>query len=198
MIKILEDAIEQFASLPGIGKKNATRLALHILKQPKSNVEKFGSAIVNLRNEIKYCECCNMISEDDTCEICRSSRRDVSTICVVESVRDVMSIEATREYKGLYFVLGGVISPMDGIGPDDLPITKLYQMAAKDEVKELILVINSGMEGETTSYYIFKLLSNLNKTVSTLARGVGFGDELEYTDQITLARSIKMRQPFNP
>lgn len=196
MIKILEDAVDQFASLPGIGRKTALRLALHLLKQPKENVLRFGESFITLTRDVKYCTECNMISETSVCEICADKSRDRSTICVVESLMDLLSIEATGEYNGLYFVLGGIISPMDGVGPDDLPLGKLVEKASSEEVKEVIFVLSTGMEGETTSYYLYKILSKFDLKISTLARGVGFGDDLEYTDQMTLGRSIKMRQPF--
>lgn len=196
MIQILQDAVDQFSSLPGIGKKTALRMALHILKQPKENVDKFGSSIMRLRSEVKYCRVCNMISDTDVCPICSDKRRDASLICVVESLRDVLSIEDTGEYYGTYHVLGGIISPMDGIGPDDLPIGTLVARASQDDVKEVILALSTSMEGETTSYYISKVLSKANVKLSCIARGVGFGDDLEYADQLTLGRSIKNRQPF--
>ncbi len=196
MIKILEDAVDQFASLPGVGRKTALRLALHLLKQPKENVQRFGESFITLTRDVKYCTECNMISDTSVCEICANKSRDRSTICVVESLMDLLSIESTGEYNGLYFVLGGIISPMDGVGPDDLPLGKLMEKASSEDVKEVIFVLSTGMEGETTSYYLYKILSKLDLKISTLARGVGFGDDLEYTDQMTLGRSIKMRQPF--
>lgn len=196
MVKILDDAVEQFASLPGIGRKTALRLALHLLKLPKENVVRFGQSFITLAEEVRYCTECNMISDSAVCEICSDKSRDRSIICVVESHMDLLSIEATGEYRGLYFVLGGIISPIDGVGPEDLPFDRLLEKASNGEVKEVILVLSTGMEGETTSYYIYKLLSRLDVKVTTLARGVGFGDELEYTDQLTLGRSIKMRLPL--
>lgn len=198
MIQILQDAVEQMASLPGIGKKSALRQVLYLLKQPKENVERFGNAFIRLRNDVKYCKVCNMISETEVCPICSSSHRDHSVICVVESLRDVISIEETGEYNGTYHVLGGIISPMDGIGPDDLTISQLAARASSGEVKEAILALSMSMEGETTSFYLYRILSPTKVKITSIARGVGFGDDLEYTDQLTLGRSIKNRQPFIP
>lgn len=197
MVPVLDEAVERISSLPGIGERSALRLALWMLRQPKENIKLLGNAILDLVEQVKYCSECNMISEHDKCPICQDLRRDKSTICVVESIRDVMSIEQTGEYNGVYHLLGGVISPIDGIGPDDLSIPKLVERASDDQVKEVILAISKGMEGETTSYYINKVLSSTGVKVSAIARGVGFGDDLEYTDPMTLGMSIKNRVNFN-
>lgn len=194
--RLLEEAVEQFSSLPGIGKKTALRLALHLLKQPKENVEHFGRSFIELRNNVRYCSLCNMISDGDFCPLCSDKRRDHTLLCVVESIRDVMSIEATEEYRGVYFVLGGIISPMDGVGPDDLPINQLKERVQREEIKEVIMALSTGMEGETTAFYICRLLASTGVKVTSIARGVGFGDDLEYTDQLTLGKSIVNRQPL--
>lgn len=196
--KLLQDAVEQLSSLPGIGNKSALRFALYLLKQPVENVERFGNSIVSMRREIKYCTECNMISDGPKCSVCADQRRDHRTICVVESLRDVLSIEATGEYRGVYHVLGGVISPMDGIGPADLPIDALCRRVEGARVDEVILALSTGMEGETTSFYLYKVLSPMNVKITTIARGVAFGDDLEYTDQLTLGKSIANRQIFSP
>lgn len=196
--RLLQDAVEQLSSLPGIGKKSALRFALYLLKQPMENVERFGNSIISLRREIKYCSECNMISESDKCPICADARRDRRTVCVVESLRDVLSIEATGEYRGVYHVLGGVISPMDGVGPADLPIDQLCRRVQDNHIEEVILALSTGMEGETTSFYLYKVLTPLNVKITAIARGVAFGDDLEYTDQLTLGRSIVNRQIFSP
>ena len=196
--KLLQDAVEQLSSLPGIGKKSALRFALYLLKQPVENVERFGNSIVSMRREIKYCTECNMISDGPKCSVCADQRRDHRTICVVESLRDVLSIEATGEYRGVYHILGGVISPMDGIGPADLPIDALCRRVEGARVDEVILALSTGMEGETTSFYLYKVLSPMNVKITTIARGVAFGDDLEYTDQLTLGKSIANRQIFSP
>lgn len=197
MVPVLDEAVERLGTLPGIGERSALRLALWIMRQPQENIALLGKAIVALGTEIKYCSECQMISESERCPVCQDPKRDHSVICVVESVRDVMSIEQTGEYNGLYHVLGGVISPIDGIGPDDLSIPKLVERASNEDVSEVILAISKGMEGETTSYYINKLLSSTGVKVSAIARGVGFGDDLEYTDPMTLGMSIKNRVSFN-
>ncbi len=194
--RLLEDAVEQFSSLPGIGKKTALRLALHLLKQPKENVEHFGRSFIELRNNVRYCSLCNMISDGDFCPLCSDKRRDHTLLCVVESIRDVMSIEATEEYRGVYFVLGGIISPMDGVGPDDLPISYLKERISKEGIKEVVMALSTSMEGETTTFYISRLLSDTGVKITSIARGVGFGDDLEYTDQLTLGKSIVNRQPL--
>ena len=192
----MKEAVEALGSLPSIGEKTALRLALFLLRRPEDEAVRLGNALIRLRTEVRYCRVCNMISEGDVCPICADSHRDHSTICVVESVRDVMSIEDTGEYNGVYHVLGGVISPMDGIGPDDLTIAGLVERVSSPEVREVIIAISRGMEGETTSYYIRRLLDGKGVRISAIARGVGFGDDLEYTDSLTLGMSIKNRTPL--
>ncbi len=194
--KLLEDAVDQIASLPGVGRKSALRYALHLLHEPSANVERFTSAISNMRTGVRYCPDCNMISDDGVCPICGDNSRDRTTVCVVESLRDVLSIENTGQYHGLYHVLGGVISPMDGVGPDDLPIKALVERVARDDVKEVILTLDTDMEGETTSLYIYRQLAFTGVKVSAIARGVAFGDDLEYTDEFTLGKAIVNRQLF--
>lgn len=194
--QLLENAVEQFASLPGIGRKSALRLALHLLKQPVENVERFSRAFTELRKGVRYCRQCNMITDSEICPICEDSRRDTSVICVVESVRDVLSIERTGRYHGLYHVLGGIISPIDGIGPSDLPIENLAERVKSGAVQEVILALSTGMEGETTAFYLYKKLSGLNIKITAIARGIGFGDDLEYADELTLGKSIENRQIF--
>ena len=193
---LLTEAVEAISSLPGVGRRSALRLALHLLKQPQANVHHFTSAIDNLRDQVKYCKCCSMISDSDICSICADSKRDHSQICVVESVRDVMSIEATGQYRGVYHVLGGIISPIQGVGPSDLTIKQLVERAAG--VSEIILALSGDMEGETTAFYIYRQIENLGVRVTSLARGLGFGDDLEYADTLTLGRSIVNRQTFKP
>lgn len=196
MIPLLKEAVDALSALPSIGEKTALRLALFLLRRPEEEAVRLGNALIRLRTEVRYCSVCNMISEEDVCPICADSHRDHSVICVVESVRDVMSIEETGEYNGVYHVLGGVISPMDGIGPDDLHIDSLVERVSSEDVQEVILAISRGMEGETTSYYIKRLLSGKDVRISAIARGVGFGDDLEYTDSLTLGMSIKNRTPL--
>ncbi|MBQ5802705.1 MAG: recombination protein RecR [Bacteroidales bacterium] len=193
---LLEKAVDEFSSLPGIGRKSALRLALHLLKQPQENVERFGNSFIALRKGVKYCNVCNMISDENICSVCSDSSRDRSIICVVESIRDVLSIENTGQYRGLYHVLGGIISPMDGVGPGDLPIKELAERVVSGEVKEVILALSTSMEGETTSFYLYKKLSGTGVQITTIARGVGFGDDLEYTDELTLGKSIENRHLF--
>ena len=200
--KLLEDAVDAISSLPGVGRRSALRLALHLLKQPVENVHHFTSAIDRLRDDVKYCRHCRMISDDEICSICADRSRDHSLICVVESVRDVMSIENTGQYRGVYHVLGGIISPINGVGPSDLTIKELVSRVANENADnpiaqtEVILALSGDVEGETTSFYIYRQLSQFNVKVSTLARGLGFGDDLEYADELTLGRSIVNRQPF--
>lgn len=204
--KLLEDAVQAIGSLPGVGKRSALRLALHLLRQPEENVRHFAGSIVKLREEAKYCEICQMISDENICSICSDRSRDTKTICVVENVRDVMSIENTGQYHGVYHVLGGIISPIAGIGPSDLTISKLVERvrsmtsspAAIPSEVEVILALSGDVEGETTSFYIFRQISGFGVRVSCLARGLGFGDDLEYADELTLGRSITGRQPFKP
>ena len=193
---LLTEAVEAISSLPGVGRRSALRLALHLLKQPQANVHHFTSAIDNLRDQVKYCKCCSMISDSDICSICADNKRDHSQICVVESVRDVMSIEATGQYRGVYHVLGGIISPIQGVGPSDLTIRQLVERAAG--ASEIILALSGDVEGETTAFYIYRQIENFGVKVTSLARGLGFGDDLEYADTLTLGRSIVNRQTFKP
>ncbi len=194
---LLETAVNELSRLPGIGRKTALRLALHILRQDEKYGIELGEAIINLRNGIRYCTTCHNISETDTCPICSNPSRDASTVCVVESVKDVMSFENTRQFNGLYHVLGGVISPMDGIGPDQLEIESLVERVANEGVKEVILALSATMEGETTNFYIYRRLGTLPVKITQLARGVSVGNEIEYTDEITLGRSLLNRTLFS-
>lgn len=196
---LLTDAVEAIGSLPGVGRRSALRLALHLLKQPAENVHHFTQAINDLRDGVRYCRCCHNISDDDVCSICSDPRRDKSQICVVESVRDVMSIEGTGQYHGLYHVLGGIISPINGMGPSDLTIKELVERVSALEVpseNEVILALSGDVDGETTAFYIYRQIASTGIRISTLARGLGFGDDLEYADQLTLGRSIVNRQEF--
>ncbi len=188
--KLLQNAVDAFARLPGIGRKTALRLVLHLLKQSKEDVELFGDSIIKLRNEVIYCQKCHNISDRHLCHICSSPSRDISLVCVVENIRDVIAIENTGRFSGLYHVLGGIISPIDGIGPNDLNIESLVNRIKEDGVKELILALSTTMEGDTTNYYIFKKINYLDVKVTTIARGIAIGDELEYADEVTLGRSI--------
>ncbi len=194
---LLENAVNEFSKLPGIGRKTALRLVLHILRQEPQAADNFGNAIIRLRHDIRYCRVCHNISDTDVCNICSDATRDASTICVVENVREVMAVEATGQFKGLYHVLGGVISPMDGIGPADLEIESLAARVAAGGIKEVILALSATMEGDTTNFYIFRKLAPYDVRITLIARGVSVGDELEYTDEITLGRSILNRTPFS-
>lgn len=194
--KLLENAVSELAKLPGIGRKSALRLALHLLKQDPSEVEAFGKAVIRLRNEIVYCKECHNISDSGTCEICASPKRDHDLVCVVENIRDVMAIEKTSQFNGVYHVLGGIISPMDGIGPDELTIEDLVHRAGSGTVSEIILALPATIEGDTTNFYVYKRLKGSGIRVSTIARGISIGDELEYTDEVTLGRSIANRTPY--
>lgn len=194
--KLLEEAVNEFSKLPGIGKKTALRLVLHLLNREKSEATKFGETIIKLRNEIKHCVICNNISDTEVCNICSNPKRDKETVCIVESIRDVMSIENTQQYRGVYHVLGGVISPMDGIGPNDLNFDKLENKLKENTVKELIIALSTTMEGDTTSFYIYKKLRKYEVKITTIARGVSIGDELEYTDEVTLGQSILNRKLY--
>lgn len=194
---LLENAVNEFAKLPGIGQKTALRLVLHLLRQDTPAVELFGNTMIRLRKEIKYCTVCHNISDEEVCSICSDPSRDPSTVCVVENVKEVMVVENTRQFHGLYHVLGGIISPMDGIGPSDLEIDNLVARVAAGGVKEVILALSATMEGDTTNFYIFRKLAPFDVKISIIARGVSVGDELEYTDEITLGRSILNRTPFN-
>jgi recombination protein RecR len=194
--RLLENAVNEFAKLPGIGRKSALRLVLHLLKQDLQEVEIFGNSLIQLRTEIKHCQTCHNISDTDTCSICANPSRNPSIICVVENIKDVMSIENTQQFKGLYHVLGGIISPMDGIGPSDLEIDSLVSRVNEGNTEEIILALSTTMEGDTTNFFIYKKLKNTEVKISTLARGVSIGDELEYTDEVTLGRSIVNRMNF--
>lgn len=194
---LLDAAVNEFAKLPGIGRKTALRLVLYILRQDVQQAHLLGEAIIKLREEVKYCRVCHNISEHDVCEVCSNPMRDHSVICVVENVKDVISIENTRSHNGLYHVLGGLISPMDGVGPGDIEIETLAERVAQGGVKEVILALSATMEGDTTAFYIFRRLAPTGVKVSVIARGVQVGNEIEYTDELTLGRSIMNRTPFN-
>jgi recombination protein RecR len=194
--KLLENAVNELAKLPGIGRKTALRLALHFLKREVSEVEAFGSAVIKLRKEIVYCQECFNISDTEKCEICSNSKRTHDVVCVVETVRDVMAIENTGQYQGIYHVLGGIISPIEGIGPEDLTIESLLKRVKKDNIKELILAMPATIEGDTTNFYLYKRLIDQEVQLTTIARGISIGDELEYTDEVTLGRSILNRTPY--
>ncbi len=194
---LLENAVSEFSKLPGIGRKTALRLVLHLLKRTPDEVRIFGDAIVDLRNNIKYCKICHNVCDDDVCNICNNPARDNALICVVENVRDVMAVENTGQFKGLYHVLGGIISPMDGIGPNDLQIDSLVERVKKEAVREVILALSTTMEGDTTNFYIHRKLMGVDVRISVIARGISVGDEIEYADEITLGRSIINRTMFN-
>lgn len=194
--KLLENAVNEVSQLPGIGKRTALRLVLHLLRQPKDQTEHLSKALSTVREEIKFCKSCHNISDTDICEICNNPHRNEDIICVVEDIRDVMAIESTSSFKGLYHVLGGKISPMDGIGPNDLTINALVDRVKEGTIKELIFALSSTMEGDTTNFYIYKQIQDLDIITSTIARGISVGDELEYADEITLSRSIMNRIPF--
>ena len=195
--QLLENAVEEFAKLPGIGRKTALRLVLFLLRQEPDEVESFAQAVSRMRKEVKYCKVCHNISDTDLCPICADQRRDTSVICVVENIRDVMAIENTQQYHGLYHVLGGIISPMEGIGPSDLEIDSLIKRVEDGGVEEVIFALSSTMEGDTTNFYISRKLASYPVKLSVIARGISVGDELEYTDEVTLGRSILNRTPFN-
>ena len=194
--KHIERAVDAFASLPGIGRKTGLRLALHLLNRSKEEVQQFGEAFISLRSEIQFCKTCKNVSDTELCGICSNERRDHSLVCVVQDFRDVMAIEATHQYKGVYHVLGGIISPMDGVGPNDLNIEPLVERVQSGDVQEVILALSTTMEGDTTNFYLYKRLGSAEIDISTLARGVAIGDELEYTDEVTLGRSIANRLPY--
>ncbi len=194
--RLLENAVNEFASLPGIGRKTAFRLVMSLLKRDPGEVIQFGESIIRLRSEIKYCCICNNISDTEICSICNDTKRDKSIICVVENIQDVMAIENTRQYKGLYHVLGGIISPIEGIGPADLKINSLEEKVKSGNITEVILALSATMEGDTTNYYLYRRLSKYYPVITTLARGVAVGDELEYTDEITLGKAINNRNPY--
>lgn len=195
--QLLDKAVGELAKLPGVGRKTALRLALYMLRQTEEDVDKLASSLSELRHEIKYCRICHNISDEDVCPICSDKRRDSSTVCVVENIRDVMAVENTQQYGGLYHVLGGIISPMDGIGPADLEIDSLVERVKAGGVKEVILALSSTMEGDTTNFYISRKLAGENVRVSVIARGISVGDELEYTDEVTLGRAILNRTVVN-
>lgn len=194
--KLLNKAVEQFSILPGIGRRTALRLVLHLLKLEKEEVSDFSMALLDLKNNVSHCEKCFNISDHNICEICNNPKRDIQTVCVVEDIRDVIAIENTQQYFGLYHVLGGVISPIDGIGPQDLKINALIERVEKDQVKEVIMALGSTMEGDTTNFFIFKKIKEFDLKVSTIARGMAVGDQIEYTDELTLGRSITNRLPY--
>ena len=194
--KLLEEAVEEFAKLPGIGRKTALRLVLHLLKQDDREVEHFGQSILRMKKEIVSCRECHNISDHELCHICSDPYRDKQLVCVVESIRDVMSVENTQQYNGVYYVLGGIISPMDGIGPADLTIASLEEKVKKGSCREVILALSTTMEGDTTNFYIYRRLQEYPVSITTLARGVAIGDDLEYADEVTLGRSLLNRTPF--
>jgi recombination protein RecR len=193
---LLEAAVNEFAKLPGIGRKTALRLVLYLLRQSTSDVEKFGNTLLRLKHEIHYCKECHNISDTDLCSICANQNRERVIICVVENIKDVMSIENTQQYKGLYHVLGGIISPMEGIGPNDLEIESLIERVSEGSIQEIFLALSPTMEGDTTAYYIYRKLAQYPITITTIARGIAIGNELEYADEITLGRSIVNRTVF--
>ena len=193
---LLESAVNEFAKLPGIGRKTALRLVLHLLREDNASVESFANAILTLKNEIRYCSCCHNISDSEICSLCADPNRNSSIVCVVENIKDVMAIENTVQFKGQYHVLGGIISPIDGIGPSDVEIASLIERVKTKKVKEVILALSATMEGDTTNFYIFRKLEPFNIKVSIIARGVSVGNEIEYTDEVTLGRSILNRTPF--
>lgn len=196
--KVLRDAVEAISSLPGVGRRSALRLALHLLRQPPGNIAHFAESVARLGTDVHYCGECMMIADSGLCSVCSDPRRDHGTVCVVESVRDVMSIENTGQYRGVYHVLGGIISPLNGIGPSDLTIDRLADRLRKGGISEVILALSGDVEGETTSFYIYRQIEGFGVKVSTLARGLGFGDDLEYADSLTLGRSILGRTEFKP
>lgn len=195
--KLLENAVNEFANLPGIGKKTALRLVLALLRQDKEDVINFGKTFIELKENIHYCKSCNNISDAELCSICSNPVRDHQTVCVVENIKDVMAVEGTHQYKGIYHVLGGIISPIDGIGPDDLEISLLENKVKSSGIKEIILALSTTMEGDTTNFYLFKKFSKYTVKMTTIARGVSIGDELEYADEITLGQSILNRTPMD-
>ncbi len=194
--KLFEEAVNEFSRLPGIGRKSALRMVLHLLKFSKEDVNRFGEALINLRQQISYCKSCHNISETEICNICNDHRRDSEVVCVVEDIRDVMAIENTSQFKGMYHVLGGIISPMDGIGPSQLTIESLINKVEQQKFREVIFALSTTMEGDTTLFYIFKKLKPFAIQITTLARGVAIGGELEYADEVTLGRSIVNRVPY--
>ena len=194
--QLLERAVEAFSQLPGVVRKTALRLVLHLLRQSTEDVDSFADAVIRVKHDVKYCKVCHNISDNEVCSICSDPRRDASVVCVVENIQDVMAIENTQQFHGLYHVLGGIISPMDGIGPHDLEIESLVERVEEGTVKEIILALASTMEGDTTNFYISRKLKDTGVKLSVIARGISVGDELEYTDEVTLGRSILNRTPF--
>tara|TARA_B100000965_G_C19315756_1_gene636530 strand:- start:54 stop:665 length:612 start_codon:yes stop_codon:yes gene_type:complete len=194
--KLLQSAVDDIAQLPGIGKRTALRLALHILKLPKSSTNQLANSLINFREKIKFCKSCNNLSDSIICDICSNDKRDKQTLCVVQDIRDVIAVENTQQFKGYYHVLGGVISPIDGVGPQDLNVDSLIEKVKKEEIKEIIFALSSTMEAETTIFYLYKLLLKYKVLISVIAKGISVGDELEYTDEITLGRSIMKRMPY--
>ena len=194
--QLLERAVEAFSQWPGVGRKTALRLVLHLLRQSTEDVDSFADAVIRVKHDVKYCKVCHNISDNEVCSICSDPRRDASVVCVVENIQDVMAIENTQQFHGLYHVLGGIISPMDGIGPHDLEIESLVERVEEGTVKEIILALASTMEGDTTNFYISRKLKDTGVKLSVIARGISVGDELEYTDEVTLGRSILNRTPF--
>lgn len=194
--KLIEEAVNEFSRLPGVGKRTALRFVLHLMKQDPAEVNRFGNAFIRLRSELRYCGQCHNVSDHPLCEVCANPHRDHSLVCVVEDIRDVMAIENTQQYRGVYHVLGGIISPMDGIGPSDLNIESLVQKSASGSVKEVIMALSTTMEGDTTNFYIYRRLKEFQLAVTTIARGISIGDELEYADEVTLGRSIVNRTPY--
>ncbi len=194
--QLLQRAVDEFAKLPGVGGKTAMRLVLHLLRQSPEEVKQFGNSVMQLRANVKFCRVCHNISDNDICDICSNPRRDTATVCVVENIQDVLAVENTQQYRGLYHVLGGVISPMDGVGPSDLQIETLLQRVQNGGIKEIILALNPTMEGDTTNFYLYRKLAPFDVKVSVIARGVAQNDELQYTDEITLGRSIVNRTTF--
>ncbi len=195
--RLLEKAVQEFSKLPGIGRKTALRLVLFLIRQDTEAVDQLSSALTTLKHEVRFCSVCHNISDDDVCPICADHRRDASVVCVVENIQDVMAIENTQQFHGLYHVLGGIISPMDGIGPADLEIDSLVKRVAEGNIQEVILALSPTMEGDTTNFFIFRKLAPYEVKISIIARGISVGNELEYTDEITLGRSILNRTPFD-
>jgi|TARA_X000000368_G_scaffold412190_1_gene398202 recombination protein RecR len=195
--KLVKNAVEQLSSLPGIGRKSALRLVLHILKKDKLTVEKFGDSFIQLINRINYCSICYSISDSDTCEVCANPKRDTRIICVVEDIRVMMAIENTMQYKGVYHILGGLISPIDGVGPSEIRVEELIDRIKDNDIIEIIFALSTTMEGDTTNYYLFRRLRDYDIKISSIARGISIGDELEYTDEITLGTAISSRMPYS-
>ena len=195
--QLVENAVEQLSSLPGIGKKSALRLVLHMLKRDKINVERFGNSFIDLINKISYCSSCYSISDTGICEICNNSKRNKQMICIVEDIRVMMAIENTMQYNGVYHILGGLISPIDGVGPNDIRISELIERIVQNDIKEVIFALSTTMEGDTTNYYLYKKLKEYNIKISSIARGIATGDEIEYTDEITLGAAISSRTPYS-